>query len=80
MNSENFYDQLAKDDFVVSQAQFQQEMQQIKHALDKDLNMLGSNQASNNLNSGLQESSGLVNPMGLQEVSLYNNQNVARHN
>ena len=60
----------------MSQAQFQHEMQQIKHGLDKDLNMLGQ-AASNNLNSNLQESSGLVNPLGLQEASLYNNQKAA---
>ena len=59
MNSENFYDQLASDD-VVSQAKFQQEMKQIQTRLDKDL---GGN---------LQESSGLVNPLGLQGESLYN--------
>lgn len=60
MNSENFYDQLASDEYVVSQAKFQQEMKHIQTRLDKDL---GSN---------LQESSGLVNPLGLQGESLYN--------
>ena len=59
----NFYDKLAGDDFVVSQTQFQNEMKQIKTGLDKDLMSGGAN---------LQESSGLVNPLGLREASLYN--------
>ena len=61
MKQGNFYDQLASDDYVVSQNQFKQEMQQIKTGLDRDL--MGSN---------LQESSGLVNQLGLKEPSLYN--------
>lgn len=60
MNSENFYDQLASEEFTVSQDQFQKEMKQIQHALDKDLGR------------DLQESSAMVNPLGLQEASLYN--------
>ena len=62
----NFYDKLAGDDFVVSQAQLQNDMRQIKAGLDKDL-MSGGN---------LQEASGLVNPLGLKEASLYNQKGV----
>ena len=60
MNSQNFYDQLASDDFVTSQnPQFQNELKQIQTGLDKDL--------------GLQDSSGLVNPLGLKGDSMYQN-------
>ena len=44
----------------MSQAQFQQEIKHIQTGLDKDL---GGN---------LQESSGLINPLGLRGESLYN--------